>query len=220
MEHGNYAYGMWVVAAFNVGLFLFFTLSYMVPKGKIEWRNMGLFTAFLVALFAEMYGFPLTVFLLTGWLGDAYPVLDPFSHKFGHLWVVLFGGSTFVWAMVMGLSLILLVAGFALLSKGWQQIHAAKGRLVNDGVYAYVCHPQYTGLFLLTLAFIIQWPTLLTVLMWPIVIYGYISLSKHEENSVRNVFGQAYDDYLKRTPKFFPPLSQWKSFLTVKISEN
>ena len=155
MTH-DLAYGMWVIAAFNIGFFLFFALSFLSPKGWIEWRNMGVVIAFIVALFTEMYGFPLTIYLLTGWPGDAYPVLEPFNHKFGHLWVVVFGGSNLAWAVVMGLSLVLLLAGYVLLSKGWRQVHQAHGRLVTDGVYAYVRHPQYTGLFLVIIAFLVQ----------------------------------------------------------------
>lgn len=217
--HGEagYAYGMWIVAAFNVGIFLFFILSFLKPRGDQEWRSMGVVIAFLVALFGEMYGFPLTIYLLTGWLGDAYPVLQPFSHKFGHLWVVLFGGSTFAWAVVMGLSLVLLIMGYILLSKGWTQIHAARGALVTDGVYAYARHPQYTGLFLIIIGFLVQWPTLLTVLMAPVLIYAYVRLARAEERRAREEFGEAYGEYAHRTPAFFPPLNRWKAFLTVQV---
>ncbi|MCF6236339.1 MAG: isoprenylcysteine carboxylmethyltransferase family protein [Gammaproteobacteria bacterium] len=156
--HGGdeYAYGMWIVAAFNVGLFLFFMLSFLKPRGSQEWRGMGVVGAFLVALFAEMYGFPLTIYLLTGWLGDAYPALQPFNHKLGHLWVVVFGGSTMAWVIVMALSLVFMLMGYVLLSKGWTQIHAARGGLVTDGIYSYARHPQYTGLILVIIGFLVK----------------------------------------------------------------
>jgi len=215
---GEYAYGMWVVAAFNIGIFLFFILSFLKPRGSDEWRNMSVVTAFLVALFAEMYGFPLTIYLLTGWLGDAYPVLQPFSHKPGHLWVVVFGGSTIAWAVVMGISLVLLIMGYVLLSKGWKQIHAAHSTLVTNGLYAYARHPQYTGLFLVIIGFLVQWPTLLTVLMAPVLIYAYVRLAIKEERRAQSGFGQAYSDYIQQTPvAFFPPFKQWKAFLYARI---
>ncbi len=213
----GYAYGMWVIAAFNLGLFLFFILSFIKPKKIKEWRNMGVVTAFLLALFTEMYGFPLTIYLLTGWMGEAYPVLQPYSHKYGHLWVVVFGGSTFAWAVVMGLSLLFLIAGYSLMSKGWRQIHGAHAGLVTGGVYAYVRHPQYTGLFLLIVSFLIQWPTLLTVIMAPILLFAYVRLSLSEEADVIEQFGQEYLKYAVTKPMFFPSLSQWKAFLTTEV---
>ncbi len=217
--HGEseYAYGMWVVAAFNVGIFLFFILSFLKPRGSQEWRSMGVVVAFLVALFSEMYGFPLTIYLLTGWLGDAYPALQPFNHKLGHLWVVLFGGSNLAWAVVMGLSLVLMIMGYTLLSKGWAQIHAAHGGLVSDGIYAYARHPQYTGLCLLIVGFLVQWPTLLTVLMAPIMLYAYVHLARVEERRAEAEFGEAYNEYVRKTPAFFPPLNRWKAFLFVEV---
>lgn len=215
----NYAYGMWVVVVFSLGIFLFFILSFLVPKGKVEWRNMGLVIAFLVALFSEMYGFPLTIYLLTGWLGEAYPVLQPFSHKYGHLWVVVLGGSTFAWAVIMGASLALLIAGYNLLSKGWRQIYAAHGGLVTDSVYAYARHPQYTGLFLIILGFLIQWPTLITVLMAPVLVYAYVRLARKEERQLQQQFGQAYRDYARQAPAFFPSLGRWKAFLWAPSTE-
>ncbi len=219
--HGanEYAYGMWVVAAFNIGIFLFFMLSFLKPRGGQEWRSMGVVTAFLAALFAEMYGYPLTIYLLSGWLGDAYPVLQPFSHKYGHLWVVVFGGSTLAWAMVMGLSLVFMLMGYMLLSKGWTQIHGARGGLVSDGIYAYARHPQYTGLFLVIIGFLVQWPTLLTALMAPIMLYAYVHLARVEERRAEAEFGEAYNEYVRKTPAFFPPLKQWKAFLTVDVGD-
>jgi len=215
----EYAYGMWVIVAFNIGLFLFFIISFLIPKGRAEWRNMGIITAFLVALFTEMYGFPLTVYLLSGWLGDAYPVLQPYNHKFGHLWVVVFGGSTFAWAVVMALSLVFLIAGYTLMSKGWKQVHSAHGKLVTDGVYGFVRHPQYSGLFLVIMGFLIQWPTFITVIMTPVLVYAYVRLSRSEERVVKEHFREEYEVYAKNKPMFFPSMSQWKEFLMVPIRE-
>ena len=215
----EYAYGMWVVAAFNVGIFLFFIFSFLKPRGGEEWRGMGVVVAFLVALFSEMYGFPLTIYLLTGWLGDAYPALQPFNHKLGHLWVVVFGGSTLAWAVVMGLSLVLMIMGYTLLSKGWTQIHAARGGLVTEGIYAYTRHPQYTGLFLIIIGFLVQWPTLLTVLMAPVLLYAYVRLARIEERRAEAEFGEAYNEYVRNTPAFFPPINQWVAFLSVKPAD-
>ncbi len=215
----EYAYGMWVIVAFNVGLFLFFIISFIKPSQRIEWRNMSIVTAFLVALFTEMYGFPLTIYLLTGWLGDAYPVLQPFSHKYGHLWVVIFGGSTLAWALVMGISLLLLLAGYTLMSKGWKAVHGAHGQMVTDGVYRFVRHPQYTGLFLVIAGFLIQWPTFLTVLMAPILIFAYIQLSRKEERGMLERFNNTYVVYAQDKPMFFPAVNKWLSFLTAPTAQ-
>jgi methanethiol S-methyltransferase len=217
--NSGYAYGMWVVVAFNVGLFLFFTLSFLKPRGSQEWRSMGVVTAFFVALFAEMYGFPLTIYVLTGWLGDAYPALEPFSHKFGHLWVVVLGGSTLAWALVMAVSLALMLMGYTLLSKGWTQIHAAHGRLVTDGIYAYARHPQYTGLFLVIIGFLVQWPTILTIVMAPVLLFAYVRLAITEEKYAEAKFGEEYNEYVHKTPAFFPPMRQWKEFLSFKTKD-
>ncbi len=216
----DYAYGMWVIAAFNVGLFLFFFLSFLPPRGRLEWRNLGIVAAFLVALFSEMYGFPLTIYLLTGWLGDAYPVLQPFNHKFGHLWVVVFGGSNLAWVLVMGASLVLMIAGYILLSRGWRQVHGGNGGMVTDGLYSYVRHPQYTGLFLVILGFLVQWPTLLTVLMAPVLVYAYIRLARSEERSMLDRFGDAYQQYTRSVPAFIPPVGKWKDFLWTRVTDN
>lgn len=198
------AYGQWGFVAANVVFFLFFIVSFLAPKGWAEWRSMGATSAFLVALFSEMYGFPLTIYLLSGWLGDNYPVLEPLSHKNGHLWVALSGGSLVVWGLVMIVSSLLLIAGYLLLGRGWRQIHWADGELVTGGLYAWVRHPQYTAFFLIIAGFLIQWPTLLTVLMAPLLIVAYQRLALREERLLLERFGDRYERYRQCTPRFFP----------------
>lgn len=219
MSIASYDYGMWIMVALNVGLFLFFVLSFLTPKGHAEWRSMGVVAAFLVALFSEMYGFPLTIYLLTAWFGDAYPALDPFSHKLGHLWVVVLGGSTLAWVFVMGLSIALMLAGYLLLSKGWRQVHGAQDGMATDGLYAYVRHPQYTGLFLLIVGFLVQWPTLITVLMAPVLTYAYMRLARQEESAMFARFGETYTHYAQSRPSFFPPMREWVRFLFTRVPE-
>ncbi|MHA1938483.1 MAG: isoprenylcysteine carboxylmethyltransferase family protein, partial [Candidatus Thorarchaeota archaeon] len=88
---------------------------------------MGTYSAFVVALFTEMYGFPLTIYILTSILGSRYPVIDPFTHINGHLWVALTGGSTLVWVLVMIVSNAAMFGGLIIMGKAWKQIHKANG---------------------------------------------------------------------------------------------
>jgi hypothetical protein len=87
------AYGLWFLALVNAGIFILFALSFFKPATARDWRSLGAFSAFIVALFVEMYGFPLTLYLLAGWLGNRFPGLDPLSHDAGHIWPALFGWS-------------------------------------------------------------------------------------------------------------------------------
>ncbi len=200
----NYAYGLWTVVLFNIALFLFFGLSFIRPRGKREWRSMGVFSAFLVALFTEMYGFPLTIYLLTSVLGSRYPIFNPFTHTAGNLWAVLLGGSTLLANLFMGIGGIITVAALMILSVGWRQIHNSKGELVTDGIYGFVRHPQYSALFLLILGFMIQWPTFITVLMLPVLVFTYYRLARREERDMQEHFGEAYGKYHESVPMFLP----------------
>jgi len=202
----SYAYGLWPAVAISAGIFIFFALSFLKPKGHREWRSMGAFSAFTVALFTEMYGFPLTIYILTSTLGSKYPVIDPFSHVNGHLWVALAGGSTFVWALVMLLSSAAIVGGLIIMGAGWRQIHKVKGGLVTSGLYGPVRHPQYSGLFLITVGFFIQWPTIITVAMWPILMLMYYRLARREEREMESRFGSQYVAYKEQVPMFLPRL--------------
>ena len=201
-----YAYGVWIAVAFNLALFGGFVYAFLRPEKRREWRSLGVFAAFIVALFTEMYGFPLTIYLLSGLLGRSYPALDPFSHKFGHLWVVALGGSDFVWMLVMLLSTVLIWGGLFVMWSAWRQIHAAEGDLLTDRLYGRVRHPQYAGLLLLIVGFLIQWPTILTVLMAPVLVRTYIRLARREEAELLERFGDDYRRYCQRVPAFVPRL--------------
>ena len=202
----DYDYGLWTVVILNVGLFGLFVLSFLRPKLKREWRSLGVFTAFLVALFAEMYGFPLTIFLLTSYLGSRYPVLDPFSHVVGNLWAVMLGGSAWLsWLFMFTGGAVTLIA-LIVLGLAWKQIHKANGELVISRLYGIVRHPQYSGMFLLILGFFIQWPTLITALMGPVLVWVYYRLAIREEREMEKCFGESYISYRQRVPMFFPRL--------------
>ncbi len=204
---GNYAYGMWTVVVFNVILFLFFVLGFIKPKTNTEWRSMGAFAAFIVALFTEMYGFPLTIYFLSSWMGKFYPVLNPFSHSHGHLWLVLLGlGDSQIAMIILHIvTNVMIFYGLYVMQNGWVLIHAAKGKhLITEGVYAHVRHPQYSALFLITLGFLIQWPSILTLIMWPILMFTYYRLAMKEEKDVEKIFGKQYGEYSKKVPAFIP----------------
>ncbi len=201
---GGYAYGLWPLVVINIGLFAGFLLSFAKPKTKVEWRSLGVFSAFLVALFVEMYGFPLTIYLLSSWLGNRYPVADPFSHANGHLLGIFFGIRSDHGTILHSVSNLLIVGGGILIAQGWSAIHAGQGRLVTSGPYAYVRHPQYVGFIAVILGFLIQWPTLVTLLMAPILIVRYVRLAHREEAHVLKQFPQEYQAYMARVPAWFP----------------
>jgi protein-S-isoprenylcysteine O-methyltransferase Ste14 len=202
-----YAYGMWPVAAVSIGIFIFFVLSYIKPKKRWEWHSMGTYSAFVVALFTEMYGFPLTIYILTSTLGSRYPVIDPFTHINGHLWVALAGGSTAVWMLVMLVSNVAMFGGLIIMGRAWKQIHKANGELVTSGLYSRVRHPQYFALFLITVGMLIQWPTIITAAMWPVLMFMYYRLAHREEKEMETQFGDQYATYRWQVPMFFPRLS-------------
>ena len=198
------AYGLWALVIINSAVFIIFAFSFATPRTKRDWRSFGAFSAFLVALFTEMYGFPLTIYLLTAVLGSRYPALNPFSHASGHLWITFLGGGPWMSVVIHLVSNSLMLGGLLLMGAGWRRIHRAQGALVAVGVYGWVRHPQYTGLFLITVGMLIQWPTIITVLTWPILMVVYYRLARREERETEMVFGEEYARYKTSVPMFIP----------------
>jgi len=199
----KYDYGLWKIVIVNIMWVLLFIISFVQPKKKREWRSMGVISAFFVALFTEMYGLPLTIYFITSVLGYKLPVLNPLAHESGHL-LASFGVGVDKAIIVCQLGSLIFGLGMLIIGMGWWQIHRSNGDLVTDGIYSYIRHPQYLGIFLLTVGMMIQWPTISTLVMWPILIYSYYRLAKKEERDVLNEFGQEYKEYRKNTPAFFP----------------
>ncbi len=203
------AYGLWPLVIINAAVFIIFAFSFAQPRTKRDWRSFGAFAAFLVALFTEMYGFPLTIYLLSGWLGSTYPDINLLSHNTGHLWQTLLGwkGDPHL-SPLHWLSDGLIAGGFILIGAAWDVLYKAQraGQVATTGPYAYLRHPQYAGFVVIMLGFLIQWPTLLTLIMFPILVMMYMRLARREEREALVQFGEAYAQYAANTPAFFPRL--------------
>lgn len=207
MNAPSSAYGLWSLVIINSLVFIIFAFSFAKPQSKRDWRTFGAFSAFIVALFTEMYGFPLTIYLLSGWLASRMPGIDLFSHDAGHLLEELFGwrGNPHFGPFHI-LSNILIVAGFFVLSSAWKVLYRAQRHhtLATTGAYARIRHPQYAGFVIIMFGFLLQWPTIVTLAMFPVLVYMYLRLARREEKEVRDEFGETYARYAERTPAFFP----------------
>ena len=201
------AYGLWSLVIINSAIFIIFAYSFFKPRTPRDWRSFGAFSAFLVALFTEMYGFPLTIYLLSGWLQSHYPDVDWFSHDAGHLLEMMFGWKAIPHAGPFHLlSFAFIGGGFILISVAWKALYEAQQTrcLATTGPYSYVRHPQYVGFILVMFGFLLQWPTILTLAMFPVLVGMYVHLAHQEERDARAEFGDAYDRYAARTPGWFP----------------
>jgi protein-S-isoprenylcysteine O-methyltransferase Ste14 len=218
MNHGGEipAYGLWSLVIIDSAIFIIFAFSFFKPKTKHDWRTFGGFSAFIIALFVEMYGFPLTIYLLYPWLIHKFPGVDPLGHDFGHLWYTLLGfkGDPHLNPIHIASNLFIF-GGFLLLSASWCVLYNAQreGRLATTGPYSYVRHPQYMGFIAIMFGFLLQWPTLITVIMFPTLVTVYARLAHREEVEVQAEFGSTWDEYAARTPGFIPRLGRSRGAL-------
>ncbi len=207
-------YGNWRDAFIVSGVFLVFVLGFVWPRGGAQWRNAGLYSAFLISLFVEMFGIPLTIFVLA-------PLLQLDALDFGasesHLWAYLLDRADMVplaWGvyLVMTVSMAFIVIGLALVAIGWARVFGARHELVTSGIYRFVRHPQYLGLILVVIALNIQWPTIPTLLMAPVLIVMYVRQARGEDRELETRFGGAFASYAARVPGFIPR-PRWRSVL-------
>lgn len=207
MNQDPAAYGLWSLVVFNSAIFVMFAYSFFKPATARDWRTFSAFSAFIVALFVEMYGFPLTIYLFSGWLQTRYPGLDLLSHNTGHLWSTLLGemGDPHFGPLHIA-SYVFLGFGFYLLSSAWKVLYEAQRQnvLAMTGPYTRIRHPQYVAFVLIMLGFLLQWPTLLTLAMFPILLLMYARLAITEEAGMRKQFGAEFETYAAHTPRFLP----------------
>ena len=202
--------GAWAIALIVIVVASWLFYRYFAPRSWREWTGAGLVQAFIIALYAEMYGFPLTIYLLTRFTG-----LDR-DYVSANLWSTLAGvGETgMLISMIIGYAL--LFVGIGLFAQGWRQVYRARGesQLVTGGLYRFVRHPQYTGLFIALFGEgIVHWPTLFSVGLFPIIVFAYCRLAKNEERQMIKEFGEVYRTYQRQVPMFIPLRGQWRGFI-------
>ncbi len=201
-------YGNWPVVLTTSVFFLLFLFFLTRPRRPKEWKGAGLTAAFFISLFTEMFGIPLTIYLLAPLLG-----VDPklFGVYESHLWAYLLSRTGIISlgagvSIVMFLSTVLIVLGFVLLARGWKKVYRGESVLVTDGLYARLRHPQYLGLILIVVAFLIMWPTILTILLAPFLIAKYILLAREEDRELEKEFGEDFRRYRERVAAFIPAM--------------
>lgn len=195
--HNWWLVGFYVVV---VGVFVFGILR---PRSRSQWRSAGVAQAWVMALYAEMYGLPLTMYVVASLTGQSEYVTN---HFYGHAWAYLLGWGD-RGAMVLDVTgQVLIVGGAVLALVGWRQIHAGKGELVQTGLYRYIRHPQYTGFFLFLIGSVVNWPTLITLLMLPALLWVYYRLTVLEEADALARYGERYRAYQRVSGRFLPRL--------------
>lgn len=201
IEVGWYNWGLVVFYCLLATVFIYGLLR---PRGTVEWRSFGIAWAWVIALYAEMYGIPLTLYVLAAVVGPHLAPGDDF--QLGHVWAPLFHLESPYWNLALTLiGNLAVLAGAALALIGWRHLWSQRNTLATRGIYRYLRHPQYAGFFLVILGSLINWPTLPTLIMTPLLMATYCRLARLEEQHCSQKFGAQYAAYAACTGRFLPP---------------
>jgi len=198
----------WGFVVLNVILFSIFIL-FIRFRRRLTRLPSSVYLAFIVALYAEMYGFPLNMYIIMWLFG--------YSKRIDNLWQLLAGltGEELYVSIFLGfivpISNIIILIGILLIIFGWRKIYRAKGTLVTTGIYGHVRHPQYLGFLLLTLGMNIQWIMISTLLLWPILAILYYRLAKEEDKELEERFGEEYQKYKRTVPMLIPHMHRTRT---------
>jgi len=195
---------LWPYAILTIVIASWVLYHFLAPASWREWTGAGLVQAFIIALYAEMYGFPLTIYFLVSVLSLDIPLV----HHSGHLWATLLGYGRIGASIEAVIGYFFLATGLILIVKGWVKIYFAAGQLVTDGIYRLVRHPQYTGIFLAIFGQLVDWPTIPTLALAPVIVLAFVRLARREEDRLIEQFGDVYLAYRQHVPMFFP---RWRT---------
>jgi protein-S-isoprenylcysteine O-methyltransferase Ste14 len=165
------------------------------------------FLPYLLLAACPLVHLSLTIYLLLPWLSAHFPGVDFLSHDAGHLLETMAGLKIDPHVGPFHIaSSILILAGFFLLSASWQVLYRAQRThtLATTGPYARIRHPQYVAFVVIMFGFLLQWPTLITLVMFPILVAMYARLARTEERWGLGQFGDQYRRYMAQTPAFIP----------------